>query len=415
MTTRLDDRGDEVITLSDVFDAHFAELKVDKGMIDSAYRYQIGFLNRDSEHLGFFGSNLIGVHSIRFRVADTLKFYKDVCKVDYAALEKDLATVTTIVQEYKISSDAMNLTIMYLIHRILSSPKLTQSQRERGAYDMALIFFYRCIAIRQSTYFNFPADPKISQAAYANLSNKFLIKKLGSWRAVMEYRAKELLDKKAVHYPHLVAFDDDAAISYAISDGEGRIKDMYKNYCVAFYAAYDAGSKIQTTSSTIVDTEGEEKVREKIKSTEQYVNMIRSLIVDKNGFVKSDLVKIITEINTNTSQRMLTSSLTWMVEASLDPTWNKKIDEWLSLVIVHSFYLLTGLSAQELRDYPTMLTTLKNLYLSTRSVDAELLRIRKLGDELVKAANGKVNSSLAMATRTSLILYVTLRALIGAR
>ena len=79
---------------------------------------------------------------------------------------------------------------------------------------------------------------------------------------------------------------------------------------------------------------------------------------------------------------------------------------------MHSFYLLNESGASEMKDYPSMLSSLKNLYLSTRSSDKELLEIRKLGDELIKAANGHVNNSLAMATRTATILYITLRAVI---
>ena len=399
-------------TLLDVFDKHFETLSVDKKLIDAVYRYQVAFLNRDREHLAFFGSNLIGVHVIRFRVADTLKFYKDVCDVDYTHLEKDLRTVTTIVQEYKISSDPMNLTLMYLIHRILTSPKLTQVQRDRGAYDAALIFFYRAIAIRQSDYFHFPADPKIAQAAYAELSNKYLIKKVGSWRAVMEYRAKDLLDPKGLHRPGLVSFTDDAATAYAISDSENRIRDLYKNYYKVFHKAWSEGSRIQSSSATMVDAEGAEKLKEKVKSTEQYVSYIRQAVLDKHGFVRADLIKVITDINTNTSQRMLTATLNWLTDSYNDPKWHKKIDDWLALIVVHSFHLLNEVDSQDTRDYPTMLMTLKNLYLSTRSTDPELMKIRKLGDELIKAANGRVNNSLAMATRTACILYVTLRAIV---
>lgn len=399
-------------TLLDVFDEHFKDVKIDKRLLDALYRFQVAFLNRDAEHLAFFGSNLIGVHSIRWRVADTLKFYKDVCEIDYSLLEKELRSVTTIVQEYKISSDALNLTLMYLIHRIVTSPKLNDTQRKRGAYDTALIFFYRCIAIRQSDYFHFPADPKLAQAAYAELNNKFLIKKVGSWRAVMEYRAKDLVDPKGLHYPGLALFTDDSATTYAISDSENRIRDLYKNYYKVFEHARVQGHRIHSTSATFTDAEGEEKVKEKVKSTEQYVGYIRTAILDKHGFVRADLIKAIVDINTNTSQRMLTATLSWLSDHYSDPLWHKKIDEWLGLIVIHSFHLLAESKVGDTKDYPTMLTTLKNLYLSTRSSDKELLRIRKLGDELIKAANGKVNNSLSMATRTATILYITLRAIV---
>lgn len=401
-----------MITLLDVLDRQFEELVVDKKLIERIYRFQVEFLNRDAEHLAFFGSNLIGVHVIRWRVADTLKFYREVVDLDYGALEKAIRTVTTIVHEYKISGDVLNLTLMYLIHRIASSGKLVERDRQRGCYDTALVFFYRCIAIRQSDYFHFPADPKVAQAAYAALSNKFLIKQLGSWRAVMEYRAKDLIDPKGLHYKSLVDFTNDQAVTYAISDGENRIRELYKTYYREFDHAHKQGHRIGSSSATQIDLEGVETLKEKVKSTEQYINYIRQAILDPDSFVKPDLVQVIVDINTNTSYRMLSSTLAWLAEHYNDPKWHAKIDQYLKLIVIHSFYLLSQTESASLKDYPGMLLTLKNFYLSTRSNDKELLEIRKLGDGLIQAANGSVNNSLAMATRTATILYITLRAIV---
>jgi hypothetical protein len=65
------------------------------------------------------------------------------------------------------------------------------------------------------------------------------------------------------------------------------------------------------------------------------------------------------------------------------------------------------------KDLPYVLTTLKNLYLSTRSSDPELLRTRELGSKIIKATGLKVGNSLALSTRTSIILYIALRAIAG--
>lgn len=401
-----------MITLLDVFDKFLKETKFDKKTVERAYRYHMAFLNRDSEHLAFFGGNLLGVQTVRFRVADVMRFYNEVVDVDAVKLEAELKTVTTIVQEYKISSDPMNLTLMYCIHRSLTSPQLSQAQRERAAYDFALIFFYRCITIRQSEYFHFPADPKIAQAAFAELNQKFIIKKLGSWRAVMEYRSDELIDKKGIHYKALTLFTDDSLIAYAISDSENRVRDMYKNYYKVFDQVYRNGNRIQQSSSTITDEEGNIKIREKIHSTEQYINYIRQAIQDKPSFIRQDLVKVISEINVNTSQRMISEVLNWLSDNYNTPAYHKDIDNWLRLIIIHSFYLLAEFSPSELKNYSKVLVQLKNLYLSTRSTDTELVEIRKLGDKLLKHASGSVSSSLLMATRTATILYITLRSLI---
>lgn len=400
-------------TLKEVFDAHFAEVKFDKKLIDALYRFQVWFLNRDAEHLGFFGSNLIGVHAIRWRTSEDIKFFREVVDIDPGPLERDLAKVDTVVLDHAVASNTVNLTLMYVIHRVLTETSLSQKQRDRGSYDAALIFFYKCIALRQSEYFHFPADPRVAQAAYARLSNKPLIKRLGSWRAVMEYRAKALLDEKGLHYKDLVTFDDGDRIAYAVTDSEGAIRSMYKIYCREFHLANGAGQSVQSSSATVIDGEGVEKLKDKTRSTERYIAYIRQAILDVHGFVNPELVEIISDINTNTSRRMLTATATWLSVNYSDAKWHKKIDDWIVLVIVHSFHLLNEMGEGNTKDYPTMLVTLKNLYLSTRSNDAELLKIRKLGDELIKAANGRVNNSLAMATRTAIILYVTLRAIVS--
>ena len=402
-----------MITLLEALDNSFAHLKIDKKLCDRAFRFQTSFVHRNSEHLKFFGGNLIGVESIRWRTSDTVNFCNDVCDIDYTQLERSVRTVTTIVHEFKITSDPLNLALMYLIHKALTSPSIVQKARERLAYDLALVFFYRCITIRQSEYFHFPADPKVSQAAYAQLNKKFLLKRLGSWGAVMDYRATELISEESIHLKPLQSFTDDLKIVYAISDSENRIRDMYKNYYKVFNQAYEEGNRIYSVSSTVVDMEGKEKIREKVKSTELAVNYIRTVIVDKPSFVKPELLSIVSEINTNTSQRMLSSTVEWLADNYNSPQHHKQIDEWMRLIIVHSYHLLAEASPEESRDLASAMLLLKNLYLSTRSIDKELLQIREIGDKLIIAAAGRVNRSLAMSTRTAIILYITLRSLVS--
>lgn len=400
-------------TLLDLTEQYFKTLKVDKHFIEAVYRYQVGYLNRNEEHLNFFGSNLIGVHAISFRDSHTVQFFRDVLHLDYATFERDCRRLTTVDQKNKVSSDPFNLVLMYLIHRCLVSPYLNEAQRKRGSFDVALIFFMRCLAILQSRYFPWPADPKIAQAAYAELKKKFLIKKLGSWYKVVQYRAEKLTMKNGLHYAKLVAFNSDQEVVEIINDSQGRVRDLYKNYNAVFYEMHGNGTKVGVSSSTMIDVEGVEHVREKVKSVESYVGYLRNSVHDQPSFIRKDLIDVIVGINTNTSTRMLTNTLIWLSEHSNHQKWHTLIDEYLSLIVVHSFHLIQDSGIARIKDYPALLINLKNLYLSTRSNDPELLQIRKLGEQLIVAANGKINNSLMMATRTSTILYITLRALVA--
>jgi hypothetical protein len=342
------------------------------------------------------------------------RFYSDTIDVDYHRLTQHLRKVTTIDHSFKVSGDILNLTLMYVVHRCLSSPQLSEDQRSRAAYDAGLIFFYRCISAIQSYNFRYPADPKIAQMAYANLSNKFLIKKLGSWHKVMDYRSLDLINKSGLHYKGLMSFKDDEATVYAINDSQGRVRDLYKNYYAEFARVHSEGSNIGVTSSTWVDAEGEETIKEKTKSAEAYVGYMRQAIVDKPTMVKDELISVIVQINSNTSFRMVKATLSWLCENYANSKHHKAIDEFVSSTVVQSLYLIDQhLEPRHKKDYAHILVMLKNLYLSTRTTDAEIDKIRINGYKLVRLANGRVSDSLTLSTRTSIILYLTLRALVG--
>lgn len=403
-----------MITLFEVFEEAFKNVKIDSKLCEAIYKFQVWYATKNEDHLNFFGGNLLGVQVIRFKDSDLAKFYDEVLRIDYFDLSEQVRKVTTINHTFKVSSDVFNLTCMYLIHRFLTEAKLPETKRINAAKDCGLLFFYRCVAAILSAWFRYPTDPAIAQAAYARLSNKFLIKKLGSWDKVMLYRTNELINKNNIHYNALVKFNDDSKIVYCINDSQGRIKDLLKNYMIEFKKVHSQGESISSTSSTYLDAEGEETVKEKIKSVESNITYIKNILHDKHSFIKDDLISVICNINSNTSFRMLKHTLSWLSHEYNTTKHHNLIDEFVTKVVIHSFHLIEyNVTTSNLKDYPHLLISLKNLYLSTRSEDADLVSIRELGEKLIKLSSNKLSDSLMMSTRTAVILYITLRTLIG--
>lgn len=401
-------------TLLEVFGEHFKRVKFDSKLAKALYQYQVAYVNSNNEHLQFFGSNLLGVHVVRFKDSDVFKLYDEVLNVDMGPLTADIRRLDTIDHTFKVSGDVLNLTLMYVLHRFLIDDVLTPEAKERAAYDASMIFFYRCVAALISYNFRYPADPKIAQMAYANLSNKFLIKKLGSWHKVMDYRAKDLSGSSGISYKKLKTFVDNDVV-LVINDSQGRIRDMIKNYYRVFKEVHTDGDSIGTTTGTYLDAEGEETIKEKTKSVEGYVAYMRNIIIDKPTFVKDDLISIVLKINANTSFRIVKNTLNWMCDNYGSSKESKVIDEFLGLTIVQSMFMIqNSIDHKHIRDYPLILTTLKNLYLSTRTTDLEIEKIRDLGLKIVHSANGKsISNALALSTRTSILLYLSLRSIIG--
>lgn len=399
--------------LYEAFQKNFAHVKFDSKLADRLYKFQIGYINQNSEHLQFFGGNLLGVHVVRFKDSDLRRFYEEALNVNLVELTEDIRSVETIDHSFKVGADIMNLTCMYLIHGFLRSNLINETKKKRATYDVAVIFCCRCLAALFSHYFKYPADPHVAQMTYANLSNKYLIKKLGSWHAVVDYRSEEMVGKDSIHIKNLKNFSDDNTIVYAISDSQGRFRDMIKNYYAEFMLVRESGDRINTTGGTFFDADGEETLKDKTKSVESDVQYMLQILSDRNSFIKPDLVQVIVGINKNTSGKMVNTVLQLVHEGSTNEN-AVLMQEFVQRVVVYSYHLLHQNNIGNMRDYPMVLTNLKNLYLSTRSTDPELVKIRDMGAKIVKLSSKiKFSESLMMATRTSLILYICLRALIG--
>lgn len=400
------------LTVRDVLSQHFNSVKIDKSLMKRIYRFQIGYVNTSREYVEFFGSNLLGVHVIRFREADVLRFYNEVLNIDFLKLEEDIRKTDTIKHEYKISGDIFNLTMIYLIHRALKEKTLVEKDRYWMAYNAALIFYYRTIAAFLSKWFTYPADPKVAQAAYANLNYKYLIKKLGSWHRVLDYRANELVSKKGLHYKKLLELKSDEDMVKIINDSTGRIKDMLLNYYSEFDKVRLQGDKIGVSNPIIIDAEGEEVIKDNINNVSLSVMRIKQYITDSNSFIKEDLIRVIIDINKNTSYRLVKETLTWMCNNVNGKDFNL-IDSFISQVVIYSYYLIDNrLDPSKIKDLSYIIIQLKNYYLSTRSTDIDVLKIRELADKIIYKTNKKISKPLLLSTRTALILYITLRVLI---
>lgn len=399
------------IGLKEALDELFQGLVFDEALAKKLYKFRVGYVTQNKEHMEFFGGNLLGVNIVRFKDSDRNKLC-ECLDVDYLTLVAAVRSADNIDHQRKVGGDPLNLVLMYLIYRFRTS-KLSDKSKKAATTDVALIFFYRCAAILISASFKYPADPKVMQIAYSNLSRKNLIKTLGSWNKVMDYRANALLDSTSPHYKTLNVFDEEM-IQYAVSDSQGRIKEMFKVYYSEFMKVHGEGISLGVKSSTVINQEGEESLREKTHTPETVVAMMRQIVQDHHTFILEDMLRVVYRNNSNTSARAIRATLEWISDQSRDLKHHKLIDEFLNLIVIQALHFMEyNIEPNRRRDMTYVLMTLKNLFLSTRSTDPDLLMIRELGQKIVEGAQGKQSASLMMATRTAVIVYICLRALAG--
>jgi hypothetical protein len=89
------------------------------------------------------------------------------------------------------------------------------------------------------------------------------------------------------------------------------------------------------------------------------------------------------------------------------------VNNFIEECVKYTYFLLRNkIHNAKNKDISAIINELKNLYLSTRNEDADLLLLRDLGGEIINKAKGKnISKSLYLSSRTALILYISLMTL----
>ena len=394
--------------IRDVFESECKNLKIDMRLAKTIQRYAMAFVTKNEEHIQFFGSILIGVHKVRFTDDDRLAWFDDVLDVDEISLTNQLHSAPTINPDFMVSSDAMNHSFIWLLHKFHTSDKLSNSVIHDTKVALISIMHYKFITSLIAWYFKYPADREIALAAYSSLSKKFDIKQYGSWSALIRARAESIVAKSGIHFNTYVRYNDDRSIIYMVNDIQSRIRELIKALTREFMEIHEKNARIGTSTSTM-ELEGEKVIRDRVKAFTVYRRYMQSVVGDLNSFIKPQLVKIVSNAMSGAPTNAITEALTYMSKHYNDnstPFVADLVDE----VLLHAFEYLQRRGIV-VNDLTQILTKLRAIYTASRSSDPAVLKMRELGDTLVERSVSSKNDSVKAGVRTSVLLYVLLRAL----
>lgn len=397
-------------TIKSVFEKHCGHIKFDSVLAKKIHSFQVGFANKNEDHMTFFAGHLTGVQVVRFTTQDRDAWFTDVLGIDDLALEEALHNLPSIDTNRIVTSSVFNQATTWLIHKFLNSPLLDDATKHKAMIDCAMVLYYRYLTSLLYKYFVYPANPQVAEATYAQLSYKYELKQQGNWHATLMTRCEKLIDKNGIHGKTFKRYDSDFDINYLISDSQGRIRDMLKNIYSEFMKVHSQGIKIKTTS-TLIEHDGEMALRDTTKGLSAYSRYLHSIITDEHSFVKDELIDLIDRMMKTMPPKLLKTTLKWC-STNQKFTPNKDVTELIDLTLVHSFGYLTNNRTilKETNDLALLISKLKGVYMSSRSVDGDLMMMREKARIIVKQATGSKNESLVASIRTGLLLYIVLRA-----
>lgn len=398
------------LILRDGLNNELKKLSIDSKLIKKINQMQISFVNKNEDHINFFGGHLLGCYSVKFLPADENRWFEEILETDKSTIEKIVEESPGINKDFKVSSDPFNLSCVWLLQAIHNSSKISSNEKYKGMKDTLLLMQFRFLTSRLNAYFKYLTTPDIAEMTYSELSNRFLIKIYGTWYNVFSTRAEKNLIKNSLHYNAFTKMNNDKEVVDFVNDEQGRIRDMIKNIYEVFMIVHKSGNKIKTTSdlSTI---DGVEILKDKIGGVISYTQYIKSLMIDEKSFIKAEVLNSIQKVMQTTPPHLLTKTLLWI---SQNFTKEKDIDlsKLIENVMVHCYDHLnnTRLLYKSRLDLVSIIVTMRGTYMSSRASDPLLLQLREDVEKIVTKATGNKNKNVTSSVRTAVLLYIIARA-----
>lgn len=398
------------LTLKDVFDRQFENVTIDKAFCQRIISFSQRFMTRSNDHSEFFGSALLGVNPIRFLDSDRDAWYEDVLGISETLLLHDFRQVKAINHEFKVMSDAFNYTPAYIMHRLLDATRIPQRLRHEAIKHAFMVLHFRFITSLLVRRFRYPADPAIARAAYNSLSQRFDIRRYGSWRKLIEARGEELASSRNVHYQAIQKFTPDAKLIRVVTDNQGRIRELVKKYYAVYLDAAEQGNRINTLSATQMTTDGELILRDKVGGYATYLRYAHQIVQNERSLIRDEILDVIASAMHTMPPPLLRESLEYLARNYRQPR-QKYLEELVreTLLYVFDFLQKNRTTLGRAQPLDVIVARLRALLTASRSTDPAVIQLRELSEKLVTNAVKTRNTATIASVRTGVLLYITLR------
>ena len=400
-----------------IFDDLCGDLVIDHSLSLKIHQFVIDFINRNPDHSQFFGGNLLGVHIVRFVESDKNFWFDDVLMADEHAIRDRIEALPPGVvtnadgdEVFKVSGDPLNQSCVWLCHKFWHAPGMTIPQRKAAVQDILLILQFKFLTSRLYRHFKFVTDRATAEATYAKLSNKYLIKQYGTWLKLLEARCADIMATSSPHFNTIDKMDDDKRVVAMLNDVQGRIRNMLLNIYDVFMEVKNQGDRLQSKSS-VTEFDGQEVLKDRTKGLEGLTNYLKSVISDKNSFIRPELLSIIQNIVHLAPEKHVMRTLEYISNNYLRSK-SDNVTRLVDMVMVHSFrYLEKNRSSVSTNtNLPKLLERLRGVYTASRSSDPDLLEMRSVAEAIVRDATDTKTDSVVASVRTAILLYLVSRA-----
>ena len=406
----------EFKNLKAIFD-HFSTVTIDGRFKEQVMKWKLGFYSRNPDHVGFFTGNYFGVHIPKWTGNDDDYWLIDVLDIDEDEIADYAYQLPTINKEHNVSSNILSIGLLYLMHRTQTdSSRLSEKDRDELKVNLMEIMCSRYLSSIINHYFSRgPTTPEIAQETYNRLSMRFDLKEAGSWMAFIKKRSEGLVlgehQRKSAKFEKQEVFDTfaDELVVRKLNAVKTSLNRTVVEINAEFRKVLEDKDKILSQSA---QSNGEDGlyVKDLLRNESLYLTYQDSLFLDKQSFLRTDLMEIIEGSMETISTNIFRGALEWILDNAKSGRYQKDIATMRKDIML---YTLDLIREEEIKttDLVQIAYRLRQNFMSGKSNDPVLVKCRKTVDKLIIVYRPKSRGKTITLERVAILMYVSLRTL----
>ncbi len=365
--------------------------KVAEDLLKKIMMFKIELIQKNYDFMMFISTNLTGVYNAVFSQLDSERYFSL-----FGVSEKKLVLKTNdlpdITPEWKVSSNPLYLINIYLIHKYSTS---NYKRKDEAIMILFEIMSYKILTSILYQFYKTKLTVDEAKAVFEKQTFKFLIKKLGSWDAVVKYKA-ELVMKDGTYYDRIMSLTTLEAVGTI-----NAIQVSYKSLIKYIADISHSGTKDKISSSSIIENTSDGKLIKEISNSSVYINYLNSIVKFENDFISSGLIKIVISKVKNVDYDNVRSTLQYISK-------NENDLKFLEKVIEYSLEYLTSKGESFNNGSLNYILSLKGFWSSGNS---NLKDIKNKIKEISFKATGRKTEWILNSTTITVICYIFTRAI----
>ena len=401
--------------LKEIFD-EYCDVSIDKKFLERITKWRNKFYSKNSEHVGFFSSASFGLYIPKWTSEEDDEWLTEIIGIDEEEIADYVYELPSINKDFQVSSNILSISFIYLMHKATINKSLSSVDNDKVRKTLMEVLVARYMtSIMYKYFYRGKTSPEVSTEVFERLSKRFDLKVAGNWKNWIEMKAEGFVlgddqrqDAKYAKQEVFQRFEDELVVR-KLNSIKSQLNKAAIEINSVFRQVLEDQDKIASKSALSMSVDGL-YLADLVRDQTKYLHYQDAIFIDKNTFIKEDLLAVIEQSMPTISSNIFRGALEWILDNQMDSKYKRKIMEVRHDILIYAIQLIKDENLHT-NDLVQVGYRLRQNILSGKNNDRTILKVRKMIDEFIVKFRPQSKGKLVSLERSAIMIYIVLRTL----